>query len=103
MFSLRRFFFCFELFDERVVKGSQVYVNYEVTVYLPIVNEQLFFGSEQKYFKFVMRKCDHHRGWLRDFGNVHLIIDFAVWHIKLFTENCLRCKFKSVVGVELVV
>ena len=37
-----------------------------------------------------MRQWDHHRVWLRHFSSVHLIIDFAVYHIKLFIEKLLN-------------
>ena len=80
-------FFRFKLFEERVVQGSQVFVNEEIMVHLRTIDAQLFFCSEQKHFKSLMRQCDHHRVRLRHFGNVDLIIDFTVWHIKLFLEK----------------
>ena len=75
--SVASFLFRFKLFEERVVQRSQVFVNEEVTVHLRNIDAQLFFGSEQEYFKSVMRYCDHQRVWLRQFGNIHLVIDFC--------------------------
>ena len=83
-------FFRFKLFEERVIQRSQAFVNEEVTVYLRSIDTQLFFGSDQEYFKTGMRQCDHHLVWFRQFGNVHLIIDFAVSHIRLSIEKLLN-------------
>ena len=41
-------FFRFKLFEERVVQGSQVFVNEEVMVHLRTVDAQLFFFARNK-------------------------------------------------------
>ena len=49
--EISRFFSILNFCKERVVHRSQVFVNEEVTVHLHIIDTQLFFGSEQEYFK----------------------------------------------------
>ena len=56
IYQVVSFLIKFKLFEERLVHISQVFVNEVVTVYFRINDAQLFFfGSEQKYFKTVMR------------------------------------------------
>ena len=47
LFSLHNFLFRFKLFEERVVKGSRVFVNEQVPVHFHIIDAQLFFARNK--------------------------------------------------------